>query len=106
MVTAWEQSDDDILKEAELRSFISELNEVLEVVTPGVKATRVAGTRNKDTNGEAIMRSRVAGALLTLGRIDSTNKEDYEEWVDEKIWMKRDRMLPCTSLNSLKANEA
>ena len=47
LVTAWEQSDDDILKEAELRSFISELNEVLEVGTPGEKATRVQGQERR-----------------------------------------------------------
>lgn len=72
--------------------FIDELNEVLRHTVQ-----RVSSGAAYQATAAAVSRERLAGGLLTLGRLTASNLQQYREAFSEPaLWMKRrPRRMEC-----------
>ena len=81
----------------EIRGLIKEYNDIIPEVCPvdgtaTKTAMKISGTREGDGEGPAIMRNRLARALLRLTRIDHGNYEQVKEQFEPALWLRRCRM--------------
>ena len=90
-------SDTPPVPDDTIRGLIKEYNGLIPELVPADgsvarSAMKVSGNREQDANGPAVMRVRLARALLGLSRVGTGNYEGVNAKFDGALWLRRFRM--------------